>query len=79
MKDLGLLSYLLGIVVSRTSAGLFLSQQKYAAQILNKANMSQCKPASTSITTSSKLCADAVSQYDNPTLYRSLDGALQFS
>ena len=40
MKDLGPLSYVLGIVVSRNSAGLFLSLQKYAVEILTKAGMS---------------------------------------
>ena len=40
--------------------------------------MSQCKPALTSITTSSKLCADASSPYDDPTLHRSLARALQY-
>ena len=40
MKDLGPLSYFLGIAVSRNSAGLFLSQHKYASEILNKAGMS---------------------------------------
>ena len=78
MKDLGPLSYFLGIVVSRNSVGLFLSQQKYATEILEKAGMSQCKPAPTSVTTSSKLSADAGSPYNNHTLYRSLAGALQY-
>ena len=67
-KDLGPLSYFLGIVVSRNSAGLFLSEQKYAAEILNKAGMSQCKPAPTPVITSGKLCADASSLYHDPTL-----------
>ena len=75
MKDLGPLSYFLGIVISRTPTGLFLSQTKYAAEILDKAGTSQCKPAPTPVTTSSKLCADAGSPYDNPTLYRTLAGA----
>ena len=75
MKDLGLLSYFLGIIVSRNSAGLFLSQHKYATENLDKAGMSQCKSAPTPVTISSKLCADAGSSYDDPTLYRSLVGA----
>ena len=76
MKDLGPLSYFLGIAVTCTSAGLFLSQQKYAAKILEKVGMSQCKPALTPLASSSKLCANACSPYDDPTLYRSLAGAL---
>ena len=35
MKDLGPLSYFLGIVVTRTSVSLFLSQPKNDAEILN--------------------------------------------
>ena len=78
IKDLGPLSYFLGITVSRNPAGPFLSQTKYDAEILDKAGMSQCKPALTPVTTSSKLCVDPGSPYDNPTLYRSLDEALQY-
>ena len=44
-------------------------------KFLDKAGTSQCKPAPTPVTTSSKLCADAGSPYDNPTLYRTLAGA----
>ena len=68
----------MGIIVSRNSAGLFLSQHKYATEILDKAGMSQCKPAPTPVTTSSKLCANVGSPYNDPTLYRSLAGALQY-
>ena len=44
--------------------------------------MSECKPAPapapTPVTTSSKLYADVGSPYDNPTLYCSLAGTLQY-
>ena len=47
-------------------------------RFLIKAVMSQCKPAPIPVTTSCKLCVDASSPYDDPTLYRSLAGALQY-
>jgi hypothetical protein len=49
MTDLGHLHYFLGVSAQRSSAGLFLSQAKYAAEILEKANMSNCNPCSTPI------------------------------
>jgi hypothetical protein len=44
LKDLGVLHYFLGIQVKRTSEGISLSQEKYAAEILSKARMDKCKP-----------------------------------
>ena len=78
MKDLGPLSYFLGIAVSQNSAGLFHSQHKYVSEILDRAGMSQCKPALTLVNNSRKLCIDAGSPYYDPTLYRNLVGALQY-
>ena len=78
MKDLGSLNYFLGIAVTRTSEGLFHSQQRYAYEILEKASMSHCESVSTPVATSRKLCANVGSPCDDPTLYRSLDGALQY-
>ena len=65
-------------VVTRTSAGFYLSQQKYATEILNKTGMSQCKHVSAPVATSRKLFTDAGSPYDDPTLYRSLASTLQY-
>jgi hypothetical protein len=39
VKDLGPLSYFLGIQVTRTSTGLHLCQSKYVAEILTKTHM----------------------------------------
>jgi len=40
MKDLGPLSYFLGIFVTKHTSGLFLSQKKYAEEIVERAGMS---------------------------------------
>ncbi|XP_021746044.1 uncharacterized protein LOC110711915 [Chenopodium quinoa] len=76
--DLGPLSYFLGIFVSRSKEGMFLCQRKYAQEILARANMSYCKPASTPVDTKSKLSASSGNKFDNANLYRQLDGALQY-
>ncbi|GJY03342.1 F-box protein-like protein [Tanacetum coccineum] len=55
MTDLGLLNYFLGVYVTRDSSGLFLSQQKYAVEILEKAHMLNCNPTRTLVDTESKL------------------------
>ncbi|GJW60767.1 ribonuclease H-like domain-containing protein [Tanacetum coccineum] len=55
MTDLGPLNYFLGVSVTHDSSGLFLSQQKYAVEILEKAHMLNCNPSRTPIDTESKL------------------------
>ena len=77
MKDLGDLSFFLGIVVTRDSKGMFLSQRQYALELLDRAHMSQCNSAPTPADTSSKLDASSPPVAD-PTLYRSLAGGLQY-
>ncbi|KAL4570763.1 hypothetical protein LXL04_026425 [Taraxacum kok-saghyz] len=77
MSDLGDLHYFLGISAMRTSTGLFLSQQKYATEILERAIMQNCKPASTPADLSAKFDGSGP-PVEDPTLYRSLAGALQY-
>ncbi|CAJ2672156.1 unnamed protein product [Trifolium pratense] len=78
MKDLGPLSYFLGISVNRHSKGLFLSQKKYAEEIIERAGMSSCKPSPTPVDTKAKLSSTSGNPYHDPTEYRSLAGALQY-
>ncbi|GJT09367.1 ribonuclease H-like domain-containing protein [Tanacetum coccineum] len=77
MTDLGALNYFLGISAVRHPTGLFLSQKKYARQLLERAHMVNCNPSRTPIDTDSKLGPDGVPVQD-PTLYRSLAGGLQY-
>ncbi|CAJ2641560.1 unnamed protein product [Trifolium pratense] len=78
MKDLGPLSYFLGISVIRHSGGIFLSQHKYAEEIIERAAMSSCKPVSTPVDTKAKLSGISGNPYHDPSEYRSLAGALQY-
>nr|GEV77532.1 hypothetical protein [Tanacetum cinerariifolium] len=77
MTDLGSLNYFLGIFAQRTSAGMYLSQSKYAKELLEGAHMLHCNPCRTPVDTKSKLGphGDLIS---HPTLYRSLVGGLSF-
>ncbi|KAJ9537518.1 hypothetical protein OSB04_030251 [Centaurea solstitialis] len=76
MSDLGPLSFFLGIAASRSRSGLFLSQSAFAQEILARADMVSCNPCSTPATRT-KLAVDGEPVPD-PTLYRSLAGALQY-
>jgi hypothetical protein len=80
LKDLGDLHYFLGIEVNKIRDGLVLTQEKYAANLLKKSGMVNCKPLSTPLCTSKKL---SIHQGSPPgpkdaIQYRSLVGALQY-
>jgi hypothetical protein len=59
MKDLGELKYFLGIEVSRSDKGIFLSQRKYALDLLSETGMTACSPASTPMEENLKLQGDS--------------------
>ncbi|GKE41221.1 ribonuclease H-like domain-containing protein [Tanacetum coccineum] len=75
MTDLGPLNYFLGISTTRTTTGIFLSQTKYATEILERALMLNCNPCRTPVDTEKKLGPEG-SPVTDPTLYRSLARAL---
>ena len=79
LKDLGELHYFLGIEVKKTPQGLHLSQQKYAADILRRAGMSNCNPVDTPLTLLEKLSLTKGAKLgDIDSTYRSMVGALQY-
>ncbi|GJX39533.1 ribonuclease H-like domain-containing protein [Tanacetum coccineum] len=73
MTDLGALNYFLGISVTRDSRGMFLSQKKYALELLDRAHMANCNPTRTPVDMEFKLGSDR-DPVSDPTLYRSLAG-----
>lgn len=78
MSEEGLLKYFLGIKVDYNTKGMMLTQSAYAKEILTRASMENCKPISTPVDLKAKLSSDDGAPIDDPTLYRSLAGALQY-
>ncbi|XP_074292135.1 uncharacterized protein LOC141618988 [Silene latifolia] len=54
------------------------SHEKYAESILSRASMTSCNPTTTPVDVGSKLDATAGPRISDPSLYRSLAGALQY-
>ncbi|WVZ49975.1 hypothetical protein U9M48_001281 [Paspalum notatum var. saurae] len=78
MSDLGPLQHFLGIHVTPTTKGIFLDQEQYALELLQRAGMAHCNSIRTPIDTKSKLSATDGQPVSNPTEYRSIAGALQY-
>lgn len=80
LKQLGKLDYFLGIEVTHLPNGsLLLSQTKYVSDLLAKVNMSNANGMPTPMVSSSKLSKVGSDVVSNPTLFRSVVGALQYA
>lgn len=78
LKDLGTLSYFLGVEVIPSTQGLFLSQKKYILDLLERTKMINAKPISTPMVVDSNLSLHSGDLIDNPTEYRATVGSLQY-
>nr|XP_020185370.1 uncharacterized mitochondrial protein AtMg00810-like [Aegilops tauschii subsp. strangulata] len=78
IKDLVPLHYFLGIEVVRRADGFFLHQQQYAQDLLEQADMLNCKPVPTPIDTKAKVSALDGSLAPDAAFYSSIVGALQY-
>lgn len=78
MKDLGSLHHFLRISFQQHCSGLFLSQQQYTIDILQRTTMSDWKPCNTPVNTQDKVSATEGVSITDPNHYRSLIGALQY-
>ncbi|XP_023760545.1 uncharacterized mitochondrial protein AtMg00810-like [Lactuca sativa] len=77
IKDLGCLNYFLGLEATHHPTGLFLSQTKYAHNIVTRAGLLNAKPMPTPLATNASLVSGGP-LYEDPTHYLSLVGALQY-
>ncbi|XP_028101474.1 uncharacterized protein LOC114300804 [Camellia sinensis] len=78
MKDLGLLSYFLGLEISHDSSGYFLSQAKYTSDLLARAGLTDCKIVSTPVDLQTRLTPLDSYLLSDATLYRQLVGSLVY-
>lgn len=78
LKNLGQLSYFLGIEVTRTPHGVFLSQKKYILDLLQRASMEKSNSSPTPMMTLCKLSAHTGTPVKDEHLFKSIIGALQY-
>ncbi|RVW40389.1 Retrovirus-related Pol polyprotein from transposon RE2 [Vitis vinifera] len=77
LKDLGPLTYFLGVEVTSHTNGLFLSQRKYIADLLNRTHMTEVKPAPIPLATSQILTLQLETPLSDPIEHRTVVGSLQ--
>ena len=78
MTDLGPLRYFLGIEVSSTSDGFFISQEKYIQDLLARAALGDERTVVTPMELNVQLRASDGDPLPNPTRYRHLVGSLVY-
>ena len=80
LKDLGDLDYFLGIEVNhRPNGSLMLTQSKYIRDLLSKTAMDEANSISSPMVGGCKLTKTGSEDFMDPTLYRSVVGALQYA
>ena len=78
MSMVGELNYFLGLQVKQREDGIFISQEKYAKNLVKRFGLDSKKHTSTPMSSSAKLSRDAAEVKVDPTLYRSMIGSLLY-
>ena len=78
MKDMGLLHYFLGLEIWQRDGEIFVSQGKYAKDILGKFHMESCKPMDTHLPGNWRKEDVTSGEAVDPTVYRRLVGSLMY-
>uniref|UniRef100_A0A7C9CV32 Reverse transcriptase Ty1/copia-type domain-containing protein n=1 Tax=Opuntia streptacantha TaxID=393608 RepID=A0A7C9CV32_OPUST len=76
MKDLGILSYFLGLEIQSSSKGFFISQKKYVHDLLTEMHMLHSKPLQLPMGSHVKLTNFEGHKLSSPEVYRRLVGKL---
>ncbi|GJS90539.1 putative ribonuclease H-like domain-containing protein [Tanacetum coccineum] len=78
MSSMGELTFFLGLQVTQKEDGIFISQDKYVAEILKKFNYTDVKSASTPVDLEKPLVKDGDADDVDVHLYRSMIGSLMY-
>ncbi|XP_021730460.1 uncharacterized protein LOC110697390 [Chenopodium quinoa] len=78
IKNLGKLSYFLGMEIGYMDTGITMSQKKFTKELLKEAGVQEDKTAVTPLPVNLKLQATEGELYDDPSKYRCLVGKLNF-
>ncbi|GJS70995.1 ribonuclease H-like domain-containing protein [Tanacetum coccineum] len=78
MSSMGELTFFLGLQVTQKEDGIFISHDKYVAEILNKFNYTDVKSASTLVGLEKPLVKDGDADDVDVHLYRSMIGSLMY-
>ena len=70
MKDLGHLSYFLGLEITHSTNGLYITQAKYASDLLSRAGLTDSKTVDTPVDLNAHLTPSGGKPLSNPSLYR---------
>ena len=78
MKDLGHLSYFLGLEITHSTGILYITQAKYAFELLSRAGLTDSKTVDTPVELNAHLIPTRGKPLSNPSLYRRLVGSLVY-
>ncbi|PNY15444.1 retrotransposon-related protein [Trifolium pratense] len=78
MTDLGKMRFFLGVEVDQSSNGIFITQQKYATEVLARFGMEHCNQVSSPIVPGCKLVRDETEQGTDATVYKQMIGCLMY-
>ncbi|GJZ91658.1 retrovirus-related pol polyprotein from transposon TNT 1-94 [Tanacetum coccineum] len=78
MSSIGELTFFLGLQVTQKEDGIFISQDKYVAEIMKKFNYTDVKSASTLVDLEKPLVKDGDADDVDVHLYRSMIGSLMY-
>ena len=78
IKDLGSLTYFLGLEIARSDKGISLNQRKFAFEILKETGMMGCKPVKSPMEQQLKLSKSNGQLLEDSSQYRRLIGKLMY-
>ena len=78
MKDLGHFNYFLGLEITYSTDGLYITQSKYASDLLSRARLTNSKIVNTPVELNAHLTPSGGKPLSNPSLHRRLVGSLVY-